>query len=121
MKKVLLSLALLVASNFASASTLNDLAGSYKVTVTEAPVLIILVIKNDGAVKYTQQTIDGKLECQGKAVITDNMFESTLKCQNGLTFTQKIDLKNVKIAKKFTAMVYSSAIGDELEMNFEKL
>jgi hypothetical protein len=108
-------------STFASAASLKDVAGSYKISNPDLPVLNIVTVDINGNVKLTEQSPYGTLECKGKGVIKEEVLESFVKCTNGASFTQKINLKNVKNFKKFKASVYSSLYEQEVEMNFERL
>lgn len=105
----------------AGATTLTDLAGSYKITNPDLPVLNIVSIDAKGNVKLTEQSPYGTLECKGKGKIKNSVLESSVTCTNGTSFTQKIFLKEVKNLNKFKAVVYSSLYDQEVEMNFERL
>jgi hypothetical protein len=78
-------------------------------------------LHNNGAVKLTEQSPYGKLECSGKAGIKADILSSKVKCEDGQEFTQKINLKGVNSFGKFSAPVYSSLYGQEVVMNFEKI
>ena len=119
--KRILALSLLVISSLASAATMSDVVGSYKISNPDLPVLTIVTIKADGAVKLTEQSPYGKLECSGKAKLKADVLTSEVKCEDGQEFTQRINLKNVKSFGKFSALVYSSLYGQEVKMNFEKI
>lgn len=119
--KTLLALSFLVTSSFASAATINNIVGSYKISNPDFPVLTIVTITANGKVRLTEQSPYGKLECSGKAKLKSDILTSEVKCEDGQEFTQRINLKNVKSFGKFTAPVYSSLYGQEVEMNFEKI
>lgn len=121
MKKMLLVAASLVLSSTISATTLSELAGSYKITNPDLPVLNIVSIDAKGNVKLTEQSPYGTLECKGKGKIKNSVLESNVSCTNGASFTQKITLKNIKNLNKFKAVVYSSLYDQEVEMDFERL
>ena len=121
MKKLSVLLIALSFSQFASALTLNELAGSYKVTHTEIPVVNIVKISADGKIALTESSPYGKLECSGKGKLVNDQLSSSVKCTDGQVFTQKINLSKVKNLNKFKATVFSSLYGQELEMNFERL
>lgn len=122
MKKLSVLFIALTFSQFASAITLNDLAGSYKITHADLPVVNIAKISPDGKIELTESSPYGKLECAGKGKLSkDLLFNSSLKCTNGQEFKQIINLTGVKKLNKFKAKVFSSLYGEELEMNFERL
>lgn len=108
-------------STLASAASLKNLAGSYKISNPDLPVLNIVTVDVKGNVKLTEQSPYGTLECKGKGAIKGDVLESVVKCTNGSNFTQRINLKNVKSFSKFSAPVYSSLYEQEVVMNFERL
>lgn len=121
MNKFLFTLSFLVISNLASAATISNVVGSYKISNSDFPVLTIVTINANGTVKLTEQSPYGKLECSGKANLKSDILTSHVKCEDGQEFTQRINLKSVKSFGKFSAPVYSSLYGQEVEMNFEKI
>ena len=121
MKKLLLVLSITALSNIAGAATLANIAGSFKATSTEFSVLNIVTISAQGDVKLTEQSAYGRLECTGKGTLRADILSSSLKCEDGQTFNQRINLKNVKNFNKFSANVYSSLYGQEVELNFERI
>lgn len=121
MKKTLFVIAFASLSTVVGATTLKDLAGSYKITHPDIPVLNIVTISAKGAVALTEQSPYGRIECKGKATLKNDILNSKVTCDNGASFVQKIDLSNVKNFNKFSANVYSSLYEMEAEMNFEKL
>ena len=121
MKKTSVFLIALSFSQFASALTLNDLVGSYKITHPELPVVNLVRISADGKIALTESSPYGKLECSGKAKLVNDQLSSAVKCTDGQKFTQKINLSGIKNLKKFKATVFSSLYGQEVEMNFERL
>ncbi|MCM2350920.1 MAG: hypothetical protein NDI69_12935 [Bacteriovoracaceae bacterium] len=121
MKKTLFVIAFASLSTVAGAATLKDLAGSYKITHPDLPVMNIVTISAQGAVGLTEQSPYGRIECKGKATLKNDILNSKVTCDNGASFVQKIDLSNVKNFNMFSANVYSSLYEMEAEMNFEKL
>jgi hypothetical protein len=63
----------------------------------------------------------GEYTCSGEAELSDDILESSVSCDNGLTFTQRIDLSGVSNFDEFTAPVFSSLYGMEFPMNFKRL
>jgi hypothetical protein len=121
MKKLAILLIALSFSQFASAVTLQELAGSYKITHPDLPVVYIVKISSKGNVALTESSPYGKLECTGKGKLSKDILSSSVKCADGQEFAQKINLNGVKNLKRFTATVFSSLYGQEVEMNFERL
>ncbi len=121
MKKFMFAFSLLALAQLASATTLAELAGSYKISSNDIPVLNIVTIDAEGNVKLTESSPYGKLECKGKAKLNADVLESSVKCANGQEFIQRINLKGVKSLDKFKADVYSSLYNAELKMDIEKL
>ncbi len=121
MKTAFFTLITLTFTQFASAASLSDLVGGYKITHAQIPALTVVSIKADGSVKLTEQSPYGKLECKGKATLKANILTSKVKCEDGQEFSQKINLKGVTTFSKFSAPVYSSLYGQEIVMNFEKI
>lgn len=119
--KSLIALSLLALSNLASAASLTDLVGSYKISNSDLPILNVVTVNANGAVKLTEQSPYGTLECAGKASLKSDLLTSKVTCTNGQSFTQKINLKDVKNYNKFSAPVYSSLYEQEIVMNFERL
>lgn len=121
MKKLSFVLLTISFSTLVNAASFKDLVGSYKITNPDLPVLNLVTVDINGNVKLTEQSPYGTLECKGKGTIKGDVLESFVKCTNGTSFTQKINLKNVKNFAKFKAPVYSSLYEQEVEMNFERL
>ena len=121
MKKLSVLFIALSFSQLASAFTLYELAGSYKITHPELPVVNIVKITADGKIALIESSPYGKLECSGKSKLVKNQLSSSVKCTDGQKFTQKINLSGVKNLNKFKAAVFSSLYGQEVEMDFEKL
>lgn len=121
MSKLLLTILAISFSTLASAASLKDIAGSYKISNPDLPVLNIVTVDVKGNVKLTEQSPHGTLECKGKGTISADVLESAVECTNGSSFTQRINLKNVKSFTKFSAPVYSSLYEQEVIMNFERL
>lgn len=121
MKRSLMVLSLLALSNLANAASLTDIVGSYKISSPDLPILNVVTINAKGAVKLTEQSPYGTIDCKGKATIASDVLSSDVTCTNGQTFTQKINLKGVKNYSKFSAPVYSSLYEQEIVMNFERL
>ena len=120
MKKLSVMISLSIAQ-LSVAATLEQLAGSYKVTHDEIPVVNIVKISSNGLIKLTESSQYGIVECTGNGRISNNVLTSTLSCENGDTFTQSINLKGIRSFKKFEAKVLSSLYGVELKMKFERL
>lgn len=121
MKKLMMIAAIFAVSAQAHAFTLKELAGTYKVTTELAPITNTVSISADGAVKLVESSPYGTITCAGKAVLDRDVLTSEVTCENDLSFTQKIDLNNVKQLKSFKALVYSSLHEAELEMDFVKV
>lgn len=121
MTKAIFILAFASLASIAGAATLKDIAGSYKITHPDLPVMNLVTISSKGAVTLTEQSPYGRLECKGKATLKNDILNSKLTCENGASFVQKIDLSNVESFVKFSANVYSSLYEMEAEMNFEKI
>lgn len=120
MKKVIIFALALVSLN-SMAFTMKEIKGKYSVSAQDIPVLNVVTISENGNVKLVEQTFEGDMTCQGKGILNNDIFKSSLTCENGEKFEQRINLKGVKSLNKFKAKVYSSLYQVEVEMNFERL
>jgi hypothetical protein len=106
----------------ASALTLNDIQGKYRVSHPEAPVENIVTIKADGTVSLIEKSaIFGEFKCEAKAKIKGEKVISEMICENGADFVQTINLAGITNFNNFKAPVYSSLYEAEFEMIFERL
>ncbi|KHD88169.1 MAG: hypothetical protein OM95_10390 [Bdellovibrio sp. ArHS] len=122
MKKLIMIIALFAISRQAHALSLQQLAGTYKVTTDMAPISNLVSLTSDGAVTLIETSPDGRIQCEGQAHLgADRVLTSEVTCTNGLVFVQKINLSKVKALKSFKAPVYSSLYDAELEMDFVKV
>lgn len=123
--KKLISLICVSSFMFASqvfAMDISDVVGSYKITHPEIPMMTFVSIEEDGLVDMLEMTEYGPMECVGTAVVKDYLVTTTVNCQNGMEFIQKINLEDVDISgETFTAPVYSSLYQMELMLNFERV
>ena len=111
----------LLFTTHAFAYTLSDIAGKYEITSEAIPAANIMTITATGKVTLLEKSMEGSLTCKGNATLTNNVVNSTVKCENGLSFSQEIKIGEVKDLKQFTAPVFTSLIGQEIQMNFKKL
>ena len=80
-----------------------------------------MTITAQGKVTLIEKAMEGNMTCKGNATISNNVVNSTVKCENGMSFSQEIKIGDVKDFKKFTAPVFTSLLGQEIQMNFKKL
>lgn len=120
MKKILI-LTTVLYSSFSMAYTFNDLKGTYDVTAKDIPVMNVVTIKANGDIKIVEVTYEADLICKGKATLKDDQLESKVKCEDGKSYTQRINLKGVKSLRRFKAKVYSDLFQQEIEMMFDKI
>lgn len=106
----LLIIALLI-SSISSAVTFIELAGTYKISHPDVPIINTVKISPTGIVTLTEASPYGKIECSGSGKILADVLNSVVKCTNGRIFEQRINLQQVKNFKKFKAKVYSSLYG----------
>jgi hypothetical protein len=119
--KSLLGLFLLLTVFSTNAATLSQLTGTYEISNPALPVVNVVTLGADGSVKLVETSRLGEFVCNGEATLTDDILETVVTCENGNSFTQKIDLEGVTNFETFTALVYSSLYDIELPMNFIKL
>ena len=119
--KKLLVLCMFIMVAHAHAFTLNDLVGTYKVTLKEAPVVSTITVKANGTVEIVETSPVDEVVCTGFARIENDDFLSRVTCNNGAVVDQRVSLSQVKSLDAFSAMVYSSGFGGEVLMDFVKL
>ena len=69
------------------------------------------------------ETILGELKCTGVAIMSpEKLITATVICDNDKSFEQRINLADVKnpLSDEFTAPIFSSLYGMEVEMKFKK-
>lgn len=122
MKKLMMMTAVFAISAQAHALSLQDLAGTYKVTSEVAPISNTVTLGADGSVILVEKSPYGTIKCQGQANLSaDKVLTSEVTCANDLSFFQKIDLSKVTKLKSFKAPVYSSLYDAEVVMDFVKV
>lgn len=149
MKSVTYILAFLlsIGSLFASDSKLDAMVGVYKLTsVAQVPYLEagmtveyrLGISKKKDALGdnivgineiYKQQMPDGslvvltELKCEGTATLSNKLvMNASVRCDNDSSFEQRLTFTNIENIKSpvFTAPVYSSLYGQEIDMVFKK-
>ena len=115
-----LSLILLL-SHMVVAANLKDIAGTYQVTHPRLKTMNYISLSKNGNVTLTEISENGKITCTGKAKLQDNVVATSVQCENGVTFTQKINLEGVKNFSSFKAGVYSSLFESTHIMTFKKI
>ncbi|MFT6631517.1 MAG: hypothetical protein ACJAS4_001466 [Bacteriovoracaceae bacterium] len=105
----------------AFAISFSDITGTYEITTDLAPIVNTIEIDKDGNVSLTENSPYGTFSCTGAAVIEDQVLTSEVTCENGATFTQRVDFEGINNFEEFSANVYSSLYEAELPMNFKKL
>ena len=80
----------------------NDIAGEYEITTEYAPIVNNIVIDTEGNIKLSEVSRFGTFVCEGPAVIEKSILSSSVICENGAEFTQKVDLTGVTNFKQFT-------------------
>ncbi|MGZ3789820.1 MAG: hypothetical protein ACXVLQ_14925 [Bacteriovorax sp.] len=103
------------------AFSLNDLAGKYEISTNLIPVTNVITLDAKGGITLLEKSAQGNLKCKGTSTLASNKVSSQLKCENGLSFEQEINLSKVTNLDSFTAPVYSTLFGQEIPMNFKKL
>lgn len=119
MKKLALITALTISNAFAV--DFSDIAGTYKITHPAIPAITYVSISDSGVVELAEDGPQGVAHCAGQAELQNDILESELKCFNGASFGQKINLSQVNDFNSFSAPVFSSLYGVEIEMDFEKV
>lgn len=121
MKKFIITCGLLTSlSSFGF--TIEDIAGSYKVSQPVFEVSNLLTIGEQGEINLTESSPMGTLTCSGQATINEDIVSSQLNCENGTSYTQTIDLNEVESVKAvFTAPIFSSLFDREIPFVFEPL
>jgi len=113
---------------------LEQLAGKYTATSESFRVRNTITIEKNGDIRLVENSPYGKLECEGKASLEDNILTSNVNCKNKKSFQQKVyfsSLKNkdgsnldqgvdFKGLKEFKASVESSLYGLSVELDFIK-
>lgn len=120
MKKALLTILALAATNL-MAYELEDIAGVYDISSENAPVINVVKIEANGSVYLIENGPYGALECEGSATLVNDMLTSEVTCDNGASFTQRVNLSGVSDLSEFSAPVYSSLYGMEVVMNVMRL
>ncbi len=107
----------------AHAYTLADLAGTYRVTSDQIPLVANLVTLNaNGDITLKEISDRGEIVCKGQSKFEDNLLRSIVKCADPTVFyRQQIDLSAVRNLKKFKAPVSSDLFGMTLMMDFQKI
>lgn len=121
MKHLIVLMIALFSLNIWAAPTLEELAQrEYVVTLNgaELPVYNIIELDAEGNVLLTEVTPEGELVCMGTAFIDNNdVLNSVMTCDNGLTFTQTIYLNTINMfdgLSGFTVDVASSLYGGQV-------
>lgn len=99
----------------------SDIVGTYKITHPAIPAITYVSISNTGVVELSEDGPQGVAHCAGQAQLEGGILESELKCFNGASFEQQINLSQVEDFSSFSAPVFSTLYGVEIEMNFEKV
>lgn len=119
--KSFLLISILLISFQASAATLNDLVGTYKITSPEFENVETLTINTDGTEHLTDVSSEIKIECTGKARIDGELLFSSFSCDHNNQFMQVITLKGITSFEKFEASVFNSWYGNfDAIMHFER-
>lgn len=124
MKKIIVLFIMSMLSTQAFALTLKDVVGTYKITHSEIPMMTFVSIETDGTVDMLEMTEYGPMECSGTASVSAEIVSLIVDCQNGVQYTQQINLQGVEFLKQdtFSAPVISSLYNNiEMMMNFERV
>ena len=105
----------------AFAFTLADVAGKYQITSDALGAVNVMTITTQGKVTLFEKSIDGNFTCKGNATMTNNVVNSSVKCENGMSFSQEINLSTVTNLSQFSAPVFTSLLGQTVPMNFKKI
>ncbi len=121
MKTVIL--AVLTLSPMANAYTLEEIAGSYRITSSQIPGVVNLVsLKANGDITLKEISDRGTIVCKGQSKYADNLLRSIVKCADPtVLYRQQIDLGAVRNLKKFQAPVSSDLFGMTFMMDFVKV
>lgn len=123
MKKLILTLSLLItlliSSAATNAATMKQVSGAYDVFLPIMNANMIAHVSEEGHMDLEVFSLI-YLNCTGEnGRLEKNVFIISPKC-NGAAIDLKIDLSKVKNFNKFKAPVYSSMIGRTVEMEFTR-
>jgi len=120
MKKLIFALTLI--SSQAFAFNLKEVSGKYSAKYDSVPINSVITIESNGTINLVEKSVHGApLVCNGKAKVKNNKITSNVKCVNGFTFEQVVNLTNVKNLNEFTAPVYSTLFGQEVMVSFKRI
>lgn len=119
MKTLILVLSLLTAVAQTQAATMKQVAGAYDVLLPIMNTHMIATVEENGHLELEVFSLM-YLNCSGvEGKLVNNVFIINPNC-NGAPINLKIDLSDVKNFNKFTAPVYSSMLGREVDMEFTR-
>jgi len=120
-KLSMIALLTLTIQSSALAYNMRDVAGKYQITSQDIPVLNVVTLNLSGSLKFVEKTFEGNTTCSGKWWMVNDLITASIRCPDGGTFSERINIAGVKNLKSFKAVVSSSLYNLDLEMNFVRM